>query len=47
VIATDALAHRILDHVADNYIGKYAMIAFIDSVEVLASEHLGSDIANP
>jgi nitrogen regulatory protein P-II 2 len=47
VIATEALAHRILDHVADNYIQKYAMIAFIDSVEVLASEHLGSETANP
>jgi nitrogen regulatory protein P-II 2 len=47
VIATEALAHRILDHVADNYMEKYAMIAFIDNVEVLASERLGSQMANP
>jgi nitrogen regulatory protein P-II 2 len=47
VIASEALAHRILDHVADNYMEKYAMIAFIDSVEVLASARLGSASANP
>jgi nitrogen regulatory protein PII len=47
VIAPDVLAHRILDHLADNYIHKYALIAFIDEVEVLASEHLDSEILSP
>lgn len=38
VIATNEVAHRILDHVGDNYIGKYAMIAYLDGIEVLEDE---------
>ena len=41
LIAPSALAHRILNHVAENYSKRNAMIAFIDEVEVLASENLG------
>jgi nitrogen regulatory protein PII len=43
VVAPSELAYRILDHIADNYIERYAMIAFIDDVEVLASEKFGRD----
>jgi hypothetical protein len=41
VVAPLELAYRILDHIADNYIERYAMTAFIDDVEVLASEKFG------
>ena len=42
VIATPETAHRILDHVAANYFEKYAMIAYLDDVEVLRGEKFGA-----
>jgi len=38
VIASPELAKQILDHVAKNYFEKYAMIAFLDDVEVVRGE---------
>ena len=38
VIATPELAQRILEHVAQHYFENYAMIAFLDDVEVLRGE---------
>jgi nitrogen regulatory protein PII len=38
VIATPELAHRVLDHIAQNYFENYAMIAFLDDVEVVRGE---------
>jgi hypothetical protein len=38
VITTPELANRILEHVAQNYFEKYAMIAFLDDVEVVRGE---------
>jgi Nitrogen regulatory protein P-II len=38
VIATPELAHRILEHVARNYFENYAMIAFLDDVEVVRGQ---------
>ncbi len=38
VIATSEVAHQIIEHVAKNYFEKYAMIAFIDDVEVLQGD---------
>ena len=42
VIATSELAHRILDHVARNYFDNYAMIAYLDDVEVLRPRKFGA-----
>jgi hypothetical protein len=42
VIATPELAHQILEHVAKNYFEKYAMIAFLDDVEVVRGEKFGA-----
>lgn len=38
IIATPELAQQILEHVAKNYFDKYAMIAFLDDVEVVRGE---------
>lgn len=38
IIAAPELAHRILEHVSKNYFGAYAMIAFLDDVEVVRGE---------
>jgi len=38
VVATQEVAHRILEHLSQHYFEKYAMIAFIDEVEVLRGE---------
>ena len=38
VIATADVARQIIEHVAKNYFEKYAMIAFIDDVEVLQGD---------
>lgn len=42
VIATPELAERIFQHIADNYFENYAMIAFLDDVEVLRGEKFGA-----
>jgi nitrogen regulatory protein P-II 2 len=44
VIATPEVAHKILEHIARNYFGEYAMIAFLDDVEVLRGEKFGARI---
>jgi nitrogen regulatory protein P-II 2 len=44
VIATPELAGRILEHVAENYFDKYAMIAFLSDVEVIQGEKFGAKI---
>jgi nitrogen regulatory protein P-II 2 len=41
VIASPELAERILTHVAQNYFEKYAVIAFVDDVQVLRAEKFG------
>jgi nitrogen regulatory protein P-II 2 len=38
VITTPEVADRILEHVARNYFDEYAMIAFLDDVEVVRGE---------
>jgi nitrogen regulatory protein P-II 2 len=42
VVATEKVAHRILQHIAENYFENYAMIAFLDDVEVLRGEKFGA-----
>jgi nitrogen regulatory protein P-II 2 len=42
IIATPEVAHRILDHVATNYFEHYAMIAFLDDVEVVRGSKFGA-----
>jgi len=42
IIATPEVAHRILDHVATNYFEHYAMIAFLDDVEVVRGPRFGA-----
>jgi nitrogen regulatory protein P-II 2 len=42
VIATLEVANRILEHIARNYFDKYAMIAFVDDVEVIRGEKFGA-----
>jgi nitrogen regulatory protein P-II 2 len=41
VIATPEVAQRILEHIAQRYFGNYAMIAFLDDVQVLRGEKFG------
>jgi nitrogen regulatory protein P-II 2 len=38
VICTTALADQVLEHLAQNYFEKYAMIAFVDDVQVIRGE---------
>jgi len=38
VITTPEVAHAILEHVSHRYFNEYAMIAFIDDVEVIEGE---------
>ncbi len=45
VIATPEVAHRIFEHVAANYFENYAMIAFLDDVEVLRAGKFGAKTA--
>jgi hypothetical protein len=42
VIATAQVAQSILKHVAEHYFHKYAMIGFLDDVEVLHGEEFGA-----
>jgi len=42
VIATPEVAHQIFEHIAANYFENYAMIAFLDDVEVLRGEKFGA-----
>jgi len=37
VVCTADLAEQILQHLADHYLGNYAMIAFVDDVAVVGS----------
>ncbi|MGB9431338.1 MAG: hypothetical protein WBQ89_03770 [Candidatus Acidiferrum sp.] len=42
VIATPEIAQQILEHVAKHYFEGYAMIAFLDDVDVLQGEKFGA-----
>jgi nitrogen regulatory protein PII len=42
VIATLEVAEKIIQHVASNYFENYAMIAFLDDVEVLQGQKFGA-----
>lgn len=42
VIATKEVAQQILEHVANNYFEKYAMIAFLDDVAVVRGAKFGA-----
>lgn len=42
VIATIEVAQQILEHIAENYFDNYAMIGFLDDVEVLYGEKFGA-----
>jgi nitrogen regulatory protein PII len=42
VIATSALAQRILEHIAQTYFEHYGVIAFLDDVEVLRGDKFGA-----
>jgi hypothetical protein len=42
VIATANVAQSILDHLSRHYFHKYAMIGFLDDVEVLHGEEFGA-----
>lgn len=42
IIATPEVAHRILEFVAQHYFKDYAMIAFLDDVEVIRGEKFGA-----
>jgi nitrogen regulatory protein P-II 2 len=44
VIATAEIAQRILEHVSKHYFNEYAMIAFLDDVEVLRGEKFGATL---
>jgi nitrogen regulatory protein P-II 2 len=45
VIATPEVAQRIFEHVAAHYFENYAMIAFLDDVEVLRAAKFGAKTA--
>jgi nitrogen regulatory protein P-II 2 len=45
VIAAREVAHKILEHVAENYFEDYAMIGFIDDVEVLEGQQFAGRAA--
>jgi nitrogen regulatory protein P-II 2 len=42
IICTPDLANRVLEHVSTNYFGNYAMIAFLDDVQVIRGEKFGA-----
>jgi nitrogen regulatory protein P-II 2 len=44
VIATPEVAEQIFQHIADHYFENYAMIAFLDDVEVLRGEKFGAKV---
>jgi len=44
VIATPEVAQRIIEHIAQHYFNNYAMIAFLDDVEVLRGEKFGAKV---
>jgi len=44
VIATPELAHRILEPVSKNYFDDYAMIAFLDDVEVVRGDKFATRV---
>jgi nitrogen regulatory protein PII len=44
VIATSEVAQQILDHVAKHYFERYAMIVFLDDVEVFQGEKFGAKL---
>jgi nitrogen regulatory protein PII len=41
IIATAEIAERILEHVAKNYFESYAVIAYVDDVQVVRPEKFG------
>lgn len=45
VIATLEVAERILNHIEEHYFDKYAMIAFLDNVEVLRGGKFGAVVS--
>lgn len=45
IIATPEVAQQILEHMAAHYFEQYAMIAFLDDVEVLNGEKFGAKTA--
>ncbi|HYA63643.1 MAG TPA: hypothetical protein VED66_10585 [Candidatus Sulfotelmatobacter sp.] len=46
VITTPEAAQRILEHLAQHYFDNYAMIAFLDDVEVLRGEKFGANVVD-
>ncbi len=44
VVATPEVAQKILDHIADHYFDDYAMIAFIDDVQVVRGAKFGGKV---
>jgi len=42
VIATPEIAQKIIEHVSTNYFDNYALIAFMDEVEVLQGHKFGA-----
>lgn len=46
VIATPKLAQQILEHIAQHYFENYAMIAFIDEIEVLRGVKFGAKVVS-
>ncbi len=45
VITTPEVAERILNHIEAHYFNNYAMIAFLDDVEVLRGEKFGAKVS--
>jgi nitrogen regulatory protein P-II 2 len=44
VIATSEVAHKILEHVAAQYFERYAMIAYLEAVDVVQGEKFGAKL---
>lgn len=44
VVATKEVAEKIMEHIATNYFGNYAMIAFLDDVQVIRGPKFGAKI---
>jgi nitrogen regulatory protein P-II 2 len=42
VIATPEIAEKVVEHIAEHYFEKYAMIAFLDDVEVIRGRKFGA-----
>lgn len=46
VIATPEVAERIVDYIEEHYFNDYAMIAFLDDVQVLRGEKFGATVTS-